>query len=221
MMKDKMEDFVNGHIQKLNIECAGTMDIQTLLQYIPSFKQAYPTLHIDLNKVLLSEVSDYLQKGVYDIAVAFDSEFYGKRDIKTITLYEGRYCALVSSRHPLYQQDHISLESLYHHPLVMLTPQSIGRSYDLMLEHTIADGYEPNIARIADDVETEIFYIVTENLIGFFPDNYSPGYLKKDLKLIPIKDSHHTFKIVMAFLKNNKNPALEIFVKNISHWISQ
>jgi hypothetical protein len=99
----------------------------------------------------------------------------------------------------------------------MLNPMVIGDSYYLMIQHAMEDGYQPNILRTADDVETKLFYIITENLIGFFPDNYDLADLKEEVRLIPIQGSHHTFKIEIGYLKNNSNPALYSFLQQIQN----
>lgn len=220
-MKGKMENYLKDHTQTLSIEYAAVTDIQSLLKFIPSFKDNNPNIKLELNKVLLRDVSEFLQKGVYDIAIAFDSEFKGKDDILTKPLYEGTYCAAVSNKHPLYHNSSISTAELYEYPLMMLNPTAIGNSYYLMIQHAVEDGYEPKILRTADDVETELFYIMTENLIGFFPDNYNLDYLKDEVRLIPLADSHHTFKVEIGYLKDNTNPALRPFLNQIQHSFSQ
>ncbi len=217
-LHNQMADYIEGATQSLHIECAGTIDIQMLLQQIPSFNQQYPSINVELNKVALSDIANQLKRGSYDIAITFDSEFY-EEELEMITLYEGNYCAVLSSNHPLYEETVIPLKTLYQYPLVMLHPEAIGKSYELMLAHAKADGYQPNIARTADDIDTEMFYILTEKLIGFFPDNYSIEGLVGDYRSIPLEHSNHRFKIVLAYLKSNKNPALKKFIKHIQYSI--
>lgn len=214
-MKAKMANFQKDHTQTLGIEYAAVTDIQSLLRFIPSFKENNPNIKLELNKVLLKDISEFLQKGIYDLAIAFDSEFKGKEGILTKTLYEGRYCAVVSNQHPLFHNKSISIDELYEYPLVMLNPTVIGNSYYLMLQHAIQDGYQPKILRTVDDVETKLFYIITENLIGFFPDNYNLAYLSDEVRLIPLEASNHTFKIEIGYLKDNRNPALWLFLNQI------
>ncbi|APB68924.1 LysR family transcriptional regulator [Paenibacillus polymyxa] len=216
-MKTSMENFQKYNTQLLSIEYAAITDIQSLLKFIPSFKENHPKIKLELNKVLLKDIAEYLQKGIHDVAIAFDSEFKGKEEILTHTLYSGRYCAAVSKQHPLFSFEPISKEELYKYPLVMLNPMVIGDSYYLMIQHAMEDGYQPNILRTADDVETKLFYIITENLIGFFPDNYDLADLKEEVRLIPIQGSHHTFKIEIGYLKNNSNPALYSFLQQIQN----
>ncbi|QAA32348.1 LysR family transcriptional regulator [Clostridium manihotivorum] len=214
-MKAKMENYQRDHTQTLAIEYAAVTDIKSILKFIPPFKENNPNIKIELNKVLLKDVSEFLQKGIYDVAIAFDSEFKGKEDILTKTLYSGSYYAVVYKHHPLYDNSSISKEELYGYPLVMLSPEAIGNSYYLMIENAIEDGYEPNILRTADDVETELFYIVTDNLIGFFPENYNLTYMRDEVRLIPLQDSHHTFKIEIGYLRDNRNPALKLFLNQL------
>lgn len=216
LMKTKMKNFIADHTPVLRIEYAGVMDIRSLLPSIYKFKEIHPNIRIELNKVLLKDISDYLQKGLYDIAVAFDSEFTGKEDIITETLEQGKYCAVVSDKHPLFLRDKIRLQELYQYPLIMLDPSIIGNSYSKMLAHSEEDGYEPNIVRTADDVESELFYILTEGIIGFFPEQYRFENHVDKLKMIPIENSKHCYKIVIASLKENDNPAIKLFMKAMS-----
>lgn len=220
-MSQKMSDFLNHYTQVLHIEYAAPTDVQSLLKFIPSFKQKFPNVKLELDKVPLKNISEFLQKGIYDIAVAFDSEFKDKEDIRTHVLYQGRYQAAVSKQHPLAQKKIITKEELYEYPLIMLNQSVLGTSYPMMVENAIQDGFHPKIVRTVDDVETEIFYILTEYLIGFFPDNYQFSCLNHELNLLSLNDSHHTFKIEAAYHTENRNPALKLFFKHILNLISE
>ncbi|WP_019155387.1 LysR family transcriptional regulator [Robertmurraya massiliosenegalensis] len=219
-LKAKMVHYQKEKKHMLTIEYSTIMDMQRLLSFIPTFKDKYPNIEIELNKVLLKDISDFLIKGTYDLAIAFDSAFKGK-EIQTYPIYQGQYCAVVSHEHPLFEHQVISKEELYHYPLVMLSPTAIGDSYHLMIQHALKDGYQPNILRTVDDVETELFHILTEKLIGFFPNNYQLPYSLEEVRLIPIKDSHHNFKIEIGYLKENRNPALQSFLQQMHDSFSQ
>lgn len=212
-MREKMLIYQQGCAQVISIEYAAATDIQLLLEIMPAFQEQYPNIKIQLNKVLLKDIAEYLKKGIYDMAIAFDSEFYDNQEIMTQSLYQGNYCAMVSKNHPLHNNEYISSNDLYEYPLIMLNPTAIGNSYYQMIQRAIEDGFQPNILRTVDDVETELFYIVTENLIGFFPDNYQSAYINQNVRLIPLQNSHHTFEIVAGFKKGNTNIALQTFLK--------
>lgn len=212
-MQKKMNHVKNDHRHILNIEYSTLTDIQGVLSFIPSFTDNHPTIKPELNKVPLKDIADFLEKGLYDVAIAVDSEFTGKEKIKTHTLYSGHYCAVVSRNHPLFHQKLITKEQLYQYPLIMLNANTIGNSYYLMIQNALEDGYQPNIVRTSEDVETELFYILTEDLIGFLPDKYGLNYPKEEVRFIKIKDSHHMYRIQVGYLKGNSNPALRPFIQ--------
>lgn len=214
-MQQKMRNFQANQRETLSIEYSAMTDIQTLLSVIPAFRKENPLVELNLNKVLLKNISDYLVKGIYDVAIAFDSEFEGKKDITTVPLYAGKYQAVVSAGHPLFDKTSVTLAELYQHPLVMLDPSIIGASYDLMVQHAQKDGYQPQIVKTVDDVETELFAIRTENLIGFFPDNYNLNYPSDEIRMIPIEGSFHTFVIALGFLSVNAKPGIQALIRSI------
>lgn len=214
-MKLKMASYQENRTQLLRIEYSALSDIKVLMTIIPSYKAAVGDTEIILDKVRLKEVSSLLKKEVYDVAIAFDSEFYQDPEIETITVYEGRYYAGVGEDHPLYHEREIDLEDLYSYPLVMLTPDAIGKSYDQMIENAHKDGYSPKIVKSVEDIETELLVIRLENLIGFFPDNYAVKDTTEGIRIIPINNSHHHFKIVVAYLKKSTNNAVKDFVKHV------
>lgn len=220
-MKTKMDNYQHAQQQFLSIEYATITDIQHLLPFIPSFKERYPNIKLELNKVLLKDIAAFLTKGIYDVAIAVDSEFKEKKAIHSHPLYSGKYKAVVNKQHPLFSHKTITKEKLYTYPLVMLHSNVIGDSYTFMLQHAVEDGYQPTIMRTVEDVETELFYIMTENLIGFLPDDYQLSYPKEDVRLIPIEDSHHTFQIELGYVKDNTNPALQTLIEHIRHSFSQ
>jgi DNA-binding transcriptional LysR family regulator len=214
-MQKKMRNFQANQVGSLSIEYSAMTDIQTLLSVIPAFRKEYPLIELNLNKVLLKNIADYLRKGIYDVAVAFDSEFEGKKDIATVPLYAGSYQAVVGAGHPLFGKEIVTLAELYRYPLVMLDPAVIGASYDLILQHAHKDGFQPQIAKTVDDVETELFAIRTENLIGLFPDNYNLNYPSNEIRMIPIEGSFHTFEIALGYLSANAKPAIQALIRSI------
>ncbi len=211
----KMSNFSKNHEKTLRIEYSAITDIKSLIDIIPLYKRKFTNIEVILDKVPLKNVADFLIRGVYDVAIAFDSEFYQNEKITTIPVYQGKYCAAVGKDHPLYDACEVSVKTLYHYPLVMLSPEAIGKSYELMIQNAWKDGYQPNIERTVTDIETELLMIRLENLIGFFPDNYSTSDLTEDIRLIPLQETHHHFKIVIAFLKENKDETVSSFVKTV------
>ncbi len=211
LLEEKMNDYKTGQ-KKIRIEYTSIIDLNFLIQLTEELKNE-TELTFDLEKVQLKDVSAGLKDGLYDLAISFDSEFEDEKLLQTLPLYQGTYSALVGKDHPLYKKDSISSSELYQYPLVMLSPETIGKSYHLMLKHAQEDGFVPEIKKTTDDIETEIFLLRTQQLVGFFPDNYPLPTSHTDLKLLPIKDTNHKFKIVFAYRKDFVRSLLSQVIK--------
>lgn len=197
-LTQRMKDYNEGQ-NRIRVEYTSIMDVQQLSQIIQHKDLDKENLVLDIEKVPLKGVAENLLNYRYDVAVSFDSEFYEEEQLRTIPLYYGDYCAVVGRKHPYFEKDSLTIDELYSQPLVMLSPEMIGKSYYLMLENALKDGYAPNVVKVANDIETELFLIQNNEMIGFFPANYPLANSGTDVKLLPIENSHHQFAIVLAY----------------------
>ncbi|MCI3028388.1 LysR family transcriptional regulator [Desemzia sp. C1] len=199
---------------RIKIGYTSILDINLLARMVNSMKQNSNYL-FDMQHLQLKDVSDKLLNQKLDLAISFDSEFQDHSSIETITLYEGDYVAVVGKGHPLFNRKEITMSELYDYPLVMLSPQSIGKSYYMMISKAQHYGFIPNIEKLVDDVETELFILQTQSLLGFFPENYPIPIDRGEMKMLSIKDNHHKYKIVVAYNKNNINPQISAVLRYV------
>lgn len=214
-MRLKMEHFQQSREQTLRIAYASMVEIQSLLPVVDTFKKRHPHVALVLSKVLIRELAEGLKKNLYDLAICIDSAFPDSPLLCTRTLYSGKYAALVGKNHPLFHAGQIEMDELYRYPLIMLSPESIGDSFRAMEERTRNTGYVPNIVKTVPDLETEMLLIITENLIGFAPDNYNLVDFNGNIRLIPVRDFNHTFQIELACMRRTENPAVQLFLEAV------
>lgn len=193
LLEEQMEKAKNNQVE-LNIEYASIVDIQSLNLMLKGKNQPNFTLH----KVNLGEIASNLLSGKYDFAVTFDSEFQGVAGVETKELTSGEYWLGISQDNPLATVNEVTLTQLESYPLVMLSPKIIGRSYDIMIKRSQG---KLKINRIVDDIESEIFYMKQENLLGFFPKTYESTLKEEGIKLVKIVDSPHVYSVVLAWRK--------------------
>ena len=62
--------------------------------------------------------------------------------------------------------------------------------------------------------------MLTENLIGFVPDNYFPEEYRGQLRRIPIENTHHRFCLELKYLPR-ENAVLELFIKELSAYLKR
>lgn len=213
LLEEQMKDYKSGQ-RKIRIEYTSIIDLNFLMLLIEKLRDN-TNLTFDLEKVQLKDVAAGLNNGYYDLAISFDSEFQDEKLLETLPLFQGTYFALVGKDHPMYKKKSISGAELYQYPLIMLSPESIGKLYHLMLKNAQKDGFTPDIKKTVDDIETELFLIQTQQLIGFFPENYPLPTQEGALKLLPIRDTNHKFKIVFSYRKDFDKSLLSQVIRTI------
>ena len=199
----------------LKIAYSSTADIQALLPLIPKFKEKYPEAELQLNKIRLKDAADYLERGLCDIVVSFSTEFVTEDNIRYKVLSQGNYMAMIGAGHPLFDKKCISTKNLYQYPLVMLSKNVIGNLYEKMIARAEEDGFEPLIEKTVEDIETEMFLIITEGYIGFAPESQNVSEYGDSIRIIPIENSRHKYIVAAGYNRENKNPALKAFLDEI------
>ena len=194
------------------------IDLKILLPFVRQFKQAHPDVVFEVSRCTFREASQMLWLKKCDAAIGIDFDPEYTTGMETLLLYEGAYQALVPLSHPLFSRELLTTEELYRYPLVMLSPHVIGRSFQGMIHHAQLDGYYPEIQQTANDLDSELFILLTENLIGFVPETFFPEEYAGQLKRIPIQESHHRFRLEMKYL-SGENQALDLFVKELSNYL--
>lgn len=201
----------NQQLRFLRIFFTSRVDMQFLIPALRKFRETYPDIRLIFQKVSFRNAFTSLRNGDCDIVLGID--FDGKSDehISLETVYQGQYVALIPQTHELYAFEQVSNEELYHYPLIMLSQDSIGDSLEAMIKKSNIDGFYPNIAKTVDDIDTEFLCIVTDNLIGFAPDNYSLNEFEGLIKKVPLKQSSHSFELIMAHA-NSVSPEIQLFM---------
>lgn len=214
-MLERMDRIKTESMPALRIAYSSPVDIQALLPIVSRFKESYPDAELKLNRITLKEADEYISKELCDLVVSFSTEFIENKHTKFKVLKEGRYMAVVGKGHDLFDKNVITTEELYKYPLIMLSKEVIGNLYDKMLERVKEDGFKPIIEKTVDDIESEMFSIITDGFIGFAPESQSLSDFGDSIKMIPIEGSSHKYCIAACYLKENKNQTLKAFLELI------
>ena len=204
---------------KMTLAYTSLYDLKLLLPFISQMKQSGLAVNIDLKKVDCKDIESYVTKGLADMGLSFSDEFSSDK-LSKMTIQSGKYNALVSSNHPLFSNQVITVSELYKYPLLMLSEDVMGDSFITMRERSLVDGYFPNIARTVDNFEEGVFYIISEQLIGFGTDDYDLDKLNGAIRSIPIEGSQHIYDIVIAYQNCTENSTLLDFLDLLQAYLS-
>ncbi|MGT2945812.1 LysR family transcriptional regulator [Streptococcus chenjunshii] len=210
--KKQIQNLSERSVPRIALAYTSLSDLKLLLPLIVTLKHKQTAIDIELEKVDCKAIQSYLIKGISDAALSFSEEFTDP-SLHHILLKSGKYSALVPQGHPLFDKRAISVQELYTYPLLMLSEESMGETFLTMKERSLEDGYFPNIARTVNDFEEAFFYILSEQLIGFGTEDYNLDHLDGLIRNIPIQGSRHSYKIILAYKKDEQNKDLSVFLE--------
>ncbi len=188
------------------------VDLKTILPLLPLLHEAIPDLKVVPIKVPINEVEEYLEKNLCDVAISYESEFHSK-NINKIVYAKGDYNVVVSTTHPLASKKEVSAQEAYKYPIVILSINRIGEIHDYMLNRLHNEGIEPIVGREVDDEQSGLFYIISENLVGFVNENTDLSNYEGYVKKIPITNDIHQYNICVSYSKTNSHPVIDTFLK--------
>lgn len=213
---ERMNKIKTNEMPALRIAYSSPVDIQALLPIVSNFKEKYPEAELKLNRITLKEADEYISKDLCDLVVSFSTEFIENPDTRFKLLKEGQYMAVVGNGHDFFNKEIITKEELYSQPIIMLSRKVIGNMYDRVIDRANEEGFSLNIEKTVDDIETEMFSIITEGYIGFAPDSQNLSDYGEGIRMIPIKDTSHRYSVEARYHKNNSSETLREFLKLIS-----
>lgn len=169
------------------------------LRPVTSFIENQLGLEVEISKITMKAAPEVLANQEADMVLCFDTTFSPEASIKAKVLYDGMYKAIVGSEHPLYHREYIEGKEVGEYPLVMMSRKVLGISYDLMIQRCRQDGYEPILAKIVDDVDTELYFVREQNLMCLFPETFPLAESHGDVRMVPLHNSHHKFGVILAY----------------------
>ncbi|MFD2702908.1 LysR family transcriptional regulator [Paenibacillus shunpengii] len=115
--------------------------IQILPRILSYFQDQFPQIKTSIQSMPSSQIYEQVESGVIDVGIGYLIE--RNPNLSTSTLYYDTFELVVSPKHPLAKKKHATIDALGTTPLIMLSPDTVGRRFvdNIMDKH----GIEPNI----------------------------------------------------------------------------
>jgi DNA-binding transcriptional LysR family regulator len=154
-------------------------------------------------------IQDLLQDRV-DIGPVIQTEFTGAEQFQFRSIAKDTFIALMPKNHSLSNRSGIKLGDLRDELIVNLKDDSESTTFGLDLMKKC--GFVPSRTVFADQIDSVALTIldtggiyITGKCLAKLP---FPGLVK-----IPIEDKEMKYTIFYAYKKNNKNPAIPLFIE--------
>ncbi|MBW7453993.1 LysR family transcriptional regulator [Paenibacillus sepulcri] len=126
-LKQKLSDLnetPQGHIL---LGTTSSIAIQILPRVLSYFQDQFPLIKTTIHSMPSAQVMTSVENGSVDLGITYLSE--RNPNVETSVLYYDTYDLVVSPEHPLSGLKHMPVEALKDIPMIMLSPDTLGRRF--------------------------------------------------------------------------------------------
>lgn len=194
------------HDKELSIGLLSGQSLNTdIIDRFHEFGRLYPELHFTLDRAGFTTLRQSLDSFRYDmiITLSFDVEKSSELVVETLKKQVG---ALFVSRMSTMSE----IKDLSKTPFIAISPQESFGGYQQLLRFGAQNGFEPNIVRLADSLDSLLFYV--ESGVGVAVlDRNTRLETDRNIRVIPVPDSEAA-DVVAVWRADNTNPNIRKMV---------
>lgn len=126
-LKQKLSDLdetPQGHIV---LGTTTSIAIQILPRVLSYFQDQFPLIKTSIQSMPSSQIYTLVESGLIDIGIGYLTE--RNPNLNTSVLYYDTFELIVSPAHPLAKLKHASVDVLRDIPLILLSPDTVGRKF--------------------------------------------------------------------------------------------
>src|SRR5690606_32464752 len=136
-LKQKMSDLNDNPQGHIILGTTASIAVQVLPRVLSYFQNQYPLIKTTIHTMPSAQVMSAVDHGTVDIGITYLSE--KSASVSSSALYYDTFELIAAPDNPLSQYDFITIEQLNNFPLIMLSPDTLGRRFveKIFQEHHI------------------------------------------------------------------------------------
>ncbi|MGM9615805.1 MAG: LysR family transcriptional regulator [Oscillospiraceae bacterium] len=179
-----------------------------IISRFQSFVRQYPDVSFTMERAGFSELHESLASFRYDLIITLSFDVAPGSELVVERLIENQQPAIFVSRmSPLADK----LDDLSQAPFVVISPKESYGGYEQFLCSCRSAGFEPNIVRLADSLDSLLFYVETGVGIAIL-DRNTRLEIDQNIKVIPMDDHADCPDLVAVYSRQNSNPHIRRMV---------
>ncbi|REE57482.1 DNA-binding transcriptional LysR family regulator [Paenibacillus taihuensis] len=128
-LKQKLSDLSQTPQGHIVLGTTSSIAIQILPRVLSYFQNQFPLIKTTIHSMPSSGVMSSVENGSVDIGITYLSERERNPNLESSILYYDTYELVVAPEHPLAHLKHTTVESLKDIPMIMLSPDTLGRRF--------------------------------------------------------------------------------------------
>ena len=190
-----------------------------LPKYLRNYHREYPNVLLSCYRCDTDMLAAGLVNGEYDIIFTWDSTNIRQEENLELMVFEHVPLRVaLYSNHPLARRKELTRKDLKQENILFMSPSgtgdSFGDAYYIRLYQQA--GYQPRILMRSSDMESILMMVAAEEGISVVPEYSHPWDVgAENIVFIPLTGEGETEEILVAWRKNDDNPALRHFVEKL------
>lgn len=203
-----------GILGNLNIGFIGYTDKYFLPHLIRKFRHNYPKIDIHLNQFNNEILIQSLKYNNLDLIFSLNSGLEDIPQIKRKFLFQETISAVMHCDHPLANKSNIDIGKLSREPFVVADRHEFPQEFNKTLLICAKGGFTPNIVSETKSLNTIPLLVDAGMGIALLPKSFkSPT--SPNLRFIDINEKIAKDKLVVAWIKNNLNSSIPLFIQEL------
>ncbi|MBQ8264220.1 MAG: LysR family transcriptional regulator [Oscillospiraceae bacterium] len=190
-----------------------------LPKYLRNYHREYPNVLLSCYRCDTDMLAAGLVNGEYDIIFTWDSTNIRQEENLELMVFEHVPLRVaLYSNHSLARRKELTRKDLKQENILFMSPSgtgdSFGDAYYIRLYQQA--GYQPRILMRSSDMESILMMVAAEEGISVVPEYSHPWDVgAENIVFIPLTGEGETEEILVAWRKNDDNPALRHFVEKL------
>lgn len=211
----KAESVAFGFKGLVTIGICGGIEEIFLPKILRRFNEMYPLIEIEFKRASFNKISKELENKIYDLVFVWPYDIEESKNISNKIIFEDEACAMMSFNNKLADKVRVSREELAMENNIMVAYEEKSKTYKHFSDFYRRYNIKPkSIMNVAD---SEILKLMIDLNMGvsIVPKRIN-DLNNSRFSFVEIEGTPHSIKFSLAYLKENTNPCVELFVNNAS-----
>lgn len=186
---------------------AGQMNAD-FIERFNAFHTTHPDVSFTLERAGFNALRKALDSFQYDMIISLSFDIEDSPDLVVEPIKKQAGALFVSRMNPMSES--IDLRALSKAPFIAISPQESFGGYQQLLRFGDQNGFEPNIVRLADSLDSLLFYVEAGIGVAVL-DRNTRLETDRNIRVIPVPDSEAA-DVVAVWRRDNTNPNIRKMV---------
>lgn len=217
-----MHTFTGRSRRKLSIAFLGEAINQLLIELVDGFRHQYRDVAVDCRDCELDEALVLLDNQKYDLGFLIRPNYIKQRsNFNALQFQTDPLCVAVNRGHVLANRQKVSLAELVHWPFIRVDPRDFALSESYSTHFITRHGLDFTLYKEYPNLKSCCFALELNQQAVLLMPRHRGYLLGNNSVMLDLDEEDCWFALEMVWDKNNINPCLTLFIRDVSAFLER